>query len=364
MKRFVIAFVVLVIGLGGLLWWQLDTQRAVAEAPSGGSGTVEGTRINVVPRLGARIKAIHVREGDVVTAGQPLVVLDCTEPEALLAEATAAVGAAEAGLAAAEAGIEAASAGVGAAEAGVAGAQAGERGAKAARGGINARRDTAQRTVGRLEALHTGGQASDNQLDEAQTMRRTLGAERRAADARIAGARAQRAAAEAQVSAASKQVLAARAKRDAVAQDGARARSAIVRAQALVAECTLTAPAPSVVQTRAAEPGELARPGMPLLTLVDAREVTATFFLPNAELSVAEVGRDVQLTADAWPDRTWAGTIARVSAEAEFTPRNVQTREDRDRLVYAVEVRLANADGALRPGMPVQVTLPGTGGAR
>lgn len=96
------------------------------------------------------------------------------------------------------------------------------------------------------------------------------------------------------------------------------------------------------------------------MTLVDLRDARATFYLPNAELAAAAPGRPVQLRADAWPGQTFPGTILRVAAEAEFTPRNVQTREDRDRLVYAVEVAIPNADERLRPGMPVDVAITGT----
>ncbi|MCB9524522.1 MAG: efflux RND transporter periplasmic adaptor subunit [Myxococcales bacterium] len=360
MKKFILALLILAGGLGGLLYTQLARQRATETAPAGGSGVIEGTTVAVVPRLGARITAIHVREGDAVKAGQALVELDCTEPRAAEAEATAAVAAAEAGLAAAQAQVEAAEAAAQAAHAGIAGAKAAERGAQAGARGVRAKAQVAQRTARRVETLQRGGQATELKLDEARSTVDVLAAERRAREAQVAGARAQLGAAEAQAQAAQGQVHAAKAKLQAVAQDGARARAALTRAQALVAECTLKAPTDAVVQIRAAEPGELARPGLALLTLVDAREVTATFFLPNAELAAAKPGAPVQVKADAWPDRAWAGTVTRVGAEAAFTPRNVQTRSDRDRLVYPVDVRLANADGALRPGMPVEVVLPGT----
>ena len=68
-----------------------------------------------------------------------------------------------------------------------------------------------------------------------------------------------------------------------------------------------------------------------------------------------------ELRVDAFGDRVFTGTVRRIAAEAEFTPRNVQTREDRDRLVYAVEIEVANPEGDLRAGMPGQVTIPGTG---
>jgi HlyD family secretion protein len=122
----------------------------------------------------------------------------------------------------------------------------------------------------------------------------------------------------------------------------------------------LRAPRDGIVQTRSYEVGEVVTPGTRVLTLVDTREVEATFYLPNAELGAAEPGRKVEVVADAYPDRVFEATIRRVGTSAEFTPRNVQTREDRDRLVYAVDIALENPDGALRPGMPVEVRIPGT----
>jgi HlyD family secretion protein len=85
--------------------------------------------------------------------------------------------------------------------------------------------------------------------------------------------------------------------------------------------------------------------------------VKATFYLPNAEVSAVKPGARAQVVADAWPGRVFEGTVRTVSLEAEFTPRNIQTRTDRDRLVYPIEVRVANPDGRLRAGMPVQVSL-------
>src|SRR5690606_37169656 len=105
------------------------------------------------------------------------------------------------------------------------------------------------------------------------------------------------------------------------------------------------------------EQGELVGPGATLATLVDLHVVTATFYLPNAELGAGRPGADATVVADAWPDRTFEGRVTRVATEPEFTPRNIQTRTDRDRLVYKVEVTVSNPEGALRPGMPVEVRL-------
>jgi HlyD family secretion protein len=131
-----------------------------------------------------------------------------------------------------------------------------------------------------------------------------------------------------------------------------------------VDECTLLAPISGVVQTRAFEPGEVALPGTKVLTLVAIENVEATFYVPNAELAGAAAGRPVVGVADAYRDESFRGEIVSVSPKAEFTPRNTQTRADRDRLVYAVKARFPNQGKKLRPGMPIEVSIPGTEGDR
>jgi len=94
---------------------------------------------------------------------------------------------------------------------------------------------------------------------------------------------------------------------------------------------------------------------------VDLSEVKATFYLPNAEVGAVKPGARATVVADAFPGEAFEGKVRTVAFEAEFTPRNIQTRTDRDRLVYPVEVTVQNRDGKLRAGMPVQVSIPGTG---
>ena len=82
--------------------------------------------------------------------------------------------------------------------------------------------------------------------------------------------------------------------------------------------------------------------------------------LENDGLAIQQPGRKARVVADAYPGQTFEGIIFYVSPRAEFTPRNVQTREDRERLVYSVEVRVPNADMRLRAGMPVEVAIEGS----
>ena len=135
----------------------------------------------------------------------------------------------------------------------------------------------------------------------------------------------------------------------------------MARARLLLDECRITAPREGIVDEIFYEEGELARPGTPLVRLVDISEVTATFYLPNAELGAVRIGQRARVVADAFPNSPVEGEVITVSTRAEFTPRNIQTRTDRDRLVYPIEVRVDNRESSiqLRPGMPVQVTLLG-----
>jgi HlyD family secretion protein len=122
-------------------------------------------------------------------------------------------------------------------------------------------------------------------------------------------------------------------------------------------ECEIKATRDGIVEDVFVEEGEIAGRGIALVRLIDLTEVTVTFYLPNAELAAVSKDCRAQVTADAYPTRTFDGVVTSVSMEAAFTPRNIQTRSDRDRLVYPVEVSLKNDQGLLRAGMPATVRL-------
>jgi len=135
----------------------------------------------------------------------------------------------------------------------------------------------------------------------------------------------------------------------------------VARARLMVGECDIRAPRAAEVGKLPHEQGELAAAGTTLVRLVDLSEPKATFYLPNAEVGAVKPGARAIVVADAYPGVEFEGTVRTVSLEAAFTPRNIQTRTDRDRLVYPVEVTVKNREGKLRAGMPVQVTITGTG---
>ena len=126
---------------------------------------------------------------------------------------------------------------------------------------------------------------------------------------------------------------------------------------AQIAQLTLTAPMEGIVTSRSGQTGETATAGAPLLTVANLDEVTLVIYIPETRVGQVQVGQGVEVQVDSFPERAFLGQIASIAGEAEFTPRNVQTQEERVNLVFAVKVRIPNADGALKPGMPADAKI-------
>jgi multidrug resistance efflux pump len=109
------------------------------------------------------------------------------------------------------------------------------------------------------------------------------------------------------------------------------------------------------VLSRVIEPGEFASPGAGLLVIGQLSDLTITVYVSEDRYGVLKLGQAANVTVDSYPDRVFAATVSHIANQAEFTPRNVQTAEGRQSTVYAVKLTLANADGALKPGMPADV---------
>ena len=347
MKRVIGIFVILVVGLSVGLWLKVRENHAALRAPSGGNGVIEGREVDVSARMPGRIMAVKAREGDQVKKGQVLVQLDCREPRAAHSAAMAQLKMAQINVEASRAQVDAA---LGVARAAAASARASGAQSRA----LTANRDASSRHEKRVRQLRKVGGVTEVELDKVSTQVQGLTRQIEALQARTAAARGQAAAARARTEAVRKKAEAALAGVKA-------ARATVRRAEVAVEECSLRAPISGTVLTRAFEAGEVVLPGSRVLTVVRLEQVKTSFYLPNRELAAAAPGKKVTVVADSYPGVTFPGIIRHVSAEAEFTPRNVQTREDRDRLVYRVEVQLPNPQKKLRPGMPVEVRIDGTG---
>ncbi|HUL59287.1 MAG TPA: HlyD family efflux transporter periplasmic adaptor subunit [Anaeromyxobacteraceae bacterium] len=348
MRRVLVVLAVLAVVLAGLIAARLVTQARALSAPAGGSGEIEGTTVDLSSRVAARIVDQRIREGDRVRKGDLLVLLDCSDPAAQLAEAEARAAASRAQAAAAGVQIQAS-------RRSEVAATAAQEAATAQTAALEAQREWAARQAERLEKLPQDVAASN--VD--QTRANAVGLAHQ-----VQAARAQAVASEQQARAAEAGTHAASAQADAAAAQVRAADAAVDRLRTLVAECEIHAPRDAEVGTLPHEVGELVAAGQVLVRLVDLSEVKATFYLPNGEVGAVRPGTKAIVVADAYPEERFEGTVRTVALEAEFTPRNIQTRSDRDRLVYPVEVTVQNRGGKLRAGMPVQVTLPGTGGQR
>jgi len=325
--------------------WRVHAQRVSETRPPGGSSTVEGTSVVVGARLLARLVEVKALQGDVVHRGQVLAKLDCMDQEAAVVAGEARLHVAEAQVETAEAATE-----VSRRDAAMATSQTAQ--ARAQDSSAAAELAQVERDDERADRLFREAALPLLEKERAETRRKEMEARRSGTGASlqttlIGADRARRALKVAQT-----QIIMAQASVET-------ARADLEMARRRLGECTLTAPQDGVVTERLLEPGSIVQPGTPVFQIVDVSTAKLTFYLPNAELARAKVGAPAEVRVDAYPDRTFRGQVARVASEAEFTPRNVQTREDRDRLVYAVEVRVANADNALRAGMPAEVMLVG-----
>jgi len=112
-----------------------------------------------------------------------------------------------------------------------------------------------------------------------------------------------------------------------------------------------------VVTEKAVEPGELVNPGATLVTISCLDPVYLRVYVTAADLGRVRLGGPAEVTIDSFPGKTFAGRITYISPQAEFTPKNIQTREDRVKLVFAVKIELPNPEGELKPGLPAEAVI-------
>jgi multidrug efflux pump subunit AcrA (membrane-fusion protein) len=183
-----------------------------------------------------------------------------------------------------------------------------------------------------------------------------------ALNAQVNAAETQYRAAEAAVQMAQAHLDALRA--GATKEEVAVAQAQVEQAQAALAalvvlrdKLTAVAPVGGLILERSIHEGELAAPGVTMLTLGDLDRVTLTVYVPEDSLGYVFIGQQVDVRVDSFSGRSFAGTVVAIAQEAEFTPRNVQTQEERVNMVFAVEVRIPNPDHALKPGMPADAAI-------
>lgn len=301
-------------------------RRGAGEAGIEASGTVEATEAELGFGIPGRIAEVRVEEGDSVTAGQELAILDLEDVRARHAQARAAQAAAEAQLEELERGSRPQE---------IAQAEA------AFSAGLQAL-EAARLDHERTRALHEAGGASGEALDRAAT--------------RLAAAEAERTRAAEQLDLAREGPRAERisAQRALVEQ----ARAGVAQAASLLRDASIQAPFPGLVTLRHREPGETVAAGAPVVSVIDLDDRWVRIYVPEDDVGRVRIDQPAAITADSWPDRTFEGRVVFIASEAEFTPSNVQTKEERVRLVYEVKVRITGDPRyQLKVGTPADVRL-------
>jgi multidrug resistance efflux pump len=142
------------------------------------------------------------------------------------------------------------------------------------------------------------------------------------------------------------------------------ANAAVKQAEAALAmiglqldKTLITSPLTGVVLSKAVESGEMIGAGFTALTIGDLNHLTVTVYLPEDRYGQVNLGDQAELSIDSFPDLTFIGEVIYISDQAEYTPRNVQTQEERQNTVYAVKLSVINQDGILKPGMPADVVF-------
>jgi HlyD family secretion protein len=348
------------------------------------SGAIEGTQVDVSAKITGRIVELSAREGQAVERGRVIVRLAAEELSAEARRADGALAAAQAQLRDLLAGsrteeIREAEARAARAEAQLADLLAGSRQqeieqARAALRNASATREWAERDFRRAQELFDKELVAQQEVDRARQAYEVAAANEVSARERLdlvgVGPREHEVqAARAEVRAAHERVRLLRAgpRPDAVTAARAQvtqAEAAITLARARLAEAAIEAPIDGIVLRKNLETGETANPGVPIVTLLDPRDIWLRAYVPETDIGRVRVGQPATISVDAYPGRAFPGVISEIASEAEYTPRNVQTKKERVNLVFRVKISAKNPDGVLKPGMPADAVLHLTGAAR
>lgn len=322
-----VAAAVLIAAL--LVAWRYLTRDSLGEGIASGNGRIEATEVDVAAKAPGRVRTILAREGDEVKAGQVLATIDVDTLEAQRVQAQAQV----------QAALDA----VRSAEAQVAQTLSQRSAAVAQLRQREADLTAAHQHLGRSTALASEG-ATPRQEQEDDHARL------QGAQAGVDAARAQVAAIAAAAATARSQVAGARANVDA-------AQAMIRRLDADINDAVLRAPRAGRVQYRIAEPGEVVGAGGKVLNLIDLSDVYLTFFLPEQAVGRVGMGDEARIVLDAAPDRVIPARISFVADVAQFTPKTVETKDERQKLMFRVRASidpklLARFHNLVKSGMP------------
>jgi membrane fusion protein YbhG len=294
-----------------------DTSTIVA------SGHVEATDVRISTKVAGRLERFALEEGDVVKQGQELAAIDTTDLALALRQAKA-----DRRQAAADLGLR------------LAGPRKEDIAEAAAQvKALESDLDGAQRDLERMQGLLDRGAGTTKGRDDAKVRRDTT--EQRLEAARQGLGRLKAGSRPEEIEGARARVAAADAR--------------IAQLDQQIADATVTSPVAGVVTQKIAERGELLQVGSGLCIVTDLADAWLTIYVPEPDLGRIRIGQAADVRTDGGETRQ--GKVTFIASQAEFTPKNVQTRDERVKLVYRVKIGLGNKDGLFKPGMPAEARL-------
>lgn len=333
----------------GYIWWA--KQARLPEGLIQANGRMEGDHVTIASKFPGRIQRLLAREGDAVQVGQVLVQLDDLQTRARVEQARRGFEALEAQVQSAHTSlavlnlevplaIETAGAGISSARAAVDKAKAVE--------------DEARRDVERMRPLIAEQAVSQQQLDQAEAKWSVAKSELTAARSRLTQAVKELAQAELgwkRIRTKETEVAALERQRD-------QAEAALAEAESVLADLTIVAPTSGTITTRMVDVGEVVAAGAPLLELVDLDHLYLKVYVPEVLIGKLRLDLPARIYTDAFPDQPFEATVRYIASNAEFTPKEVQTPDERVKLIYAVKLYLTeNPDHRLTPGLPADAVI-------
>ena len=276
------------------------------------AGTIEMDEVHVASRYGGRVTKIFVNEGDALKPGAPIAELDAAELQARHALMAAQLAELDAGSRGQE--IEA--------------AKKDWEGLKAQ---LEFARSEATRALELLKQRTVSSTESEKAVSAAAAMEKSVEAARQRFEMLREGPRPERIAA---------------------------ARAQLAEIEAQLREMQIVAPSKCIVEVLHIKVGDVLSPNREAATLILPDHLWVRIYVPEPWLGRLKLGDEVRAKVDSWPGREFSGVIEQIARKAEFTPRNVQTVEERIKQVFAVKIRLDNRSDALRAGMSVDVEFP------
>ncbi len=313
LKNWIVAIVVIAVVAGAYYGLRIYDASGLPAGIAGGNGRIEATEIDISTKTAGRIKEILVEEGAFVSAGQVLATMDTQQLEAQKKQA--------------EASLQRAVISVDTARSLLSQRQAEREAAAAVIGQHEAEQEAAERKLARTEQLIRTNTTSLQTLDDDRASAQRSRAAVAAAKASLSASEAAIGAAKAQITDAEASVVAAQAAIESIVAD--------------INDSALRSPREGRVQYRVAQPGEVLSSGGRVLNIVDLSDVYMTFFLPTEQAGRIQMGSEVRLVLDAAPQYVIPATASFVADVAQFTPKTVETEEERQKLMFRIRAKIS-----------------------